>query len=152
MSQCWLFTDAEIKPQEQNVVVTEPLVLPEKKTKRKGKKEPELFSRQDMVQPRLTPEETENLAWRVIRSANIGIRYMYRVKEVCSMLRITYDEMQTLLNFYKLDCVVIRGTIIRIPWWSLAEYLIDPADDVETAMYAYLKSLPHGSLAEKKTA
>ena len=68
---------------------------------------------------------------------------MYREKEVCTMLRVTYDEIQTLLNYYRLDCTVIRDTVIRIPWWSLAEYLIDPAEDLEAAFYAYLKSLPH---------
>lgn len=115
-------------------------------------KENWLFSTEDLAQPPLTQEQKSDLIDRVIRNAQIGHRYMYKVKEVCGFLHATYDEMQTLLNYYKLDCVVIRDTIIRIPWWSLAEYLIDPADDVETAMYAYLKSLPHKEPEEKKTA
>ncbi|MBR3550112.1 MAG: hypothetical protein IKN90_08545, partial [Treponema sp.] len=97
-------------------------------------------------------EEKDRLIRRIIRNAQLGARYMYRAKEVCAMLRITYDEIQTLLNYYRLDCVVIRDTIIRIPWWSLAEYLIDPAEDVDTAMNEYLKALPHGNLKEYLSA
>lgn len=105
-----------------------------------------LFSREELTPKPLTDTEKRELIDRIIHNAQIGQRYMYRMKEACGMLHVTYDEMQTLLNFYKLDCTVIRDTIIRIPWWSIAEYLIDPADDVETAMYEYLNSLPHGSL------
>lgn len=109
-----------------------------------------LFSKEDLVQPPLTQEEKEVLIHRIISDAQTGVRFMYEVRETCGLLRITYDEIQTLLNYYKLDCVIIRGTIIRIPWWSLAEYLIDPADDLETAMYEYLKSLPHGRLGKRR--
>lgn len=111
-----------------------------------------LFSKEELTQPPLTPDEKDSLIHRIIRNANLGAKYMYQVKETCGLLRITYDEIQTLLNFYKLDCVVIRDSIIRIPWWSLAEYLIDPAEDVETAMYAYLKTLPHREKEEEKSA
>ena len=111
-----------------------------------------LFSREELAQPALSQEEKDRLISRIVRNAQIGVCYMYKVKEVCGFLHATYDEMQTLLNYYKLDCVVIRDTIIRIPWWSLAEYLIDPADDVETAMYAYLKSLPHKTPEAKLSA
>jgi len=111
-----------------------------------------LFQKEELVQKPLSPEQKLDLINRLIHNAKIGYRYMYKVKEVCGMLHITYDEMQTLLNYYRLDCIVIRDTIIRIPWWSLAEYLIDPAEDVETAMYDYLRSLPHRELETKKTA
>ena len=102
-----------------------------------------LFSEDEMSPSPSTQEGRKLLIDCIINSAKNGRRYMYREKEVCTMLRVTYDEIQTLLNYYKLDCVVIRDTIIRIPWWSLAEYLIDPAEDLEAAFYAYLKSLPH---------
>ena len=115
-------------------------------------KEPWLFPTEELVPQPLSPEQKNELIHSVINNAQIGHRYMYEVRETCGMLHVTYDEMQTLLNYYKLDCVIIRDTIVRIPWWSLAEYLIDPADDVETAMYEYLKSLPHGRLGNKKTA
>lgn len=111
-----------------------------------------LFSKDELSQPPLTPEEKESVIRRVIDNANLGAKYMYHVREACGLLHVTYDEMQTLLNYYKLDCVVIRGTVIRIPWWSLAEYLIDPAEDVDTAMNEYLKALPHREPEEKKTA
>ena len=111
----------------------------------------ELFSVSELRQP-LTPEEKNALIRRIIRNARLGIQYMYEVREAAGMMHISYDEIQTLLNFYRLDCVVIRDTIIRIPWWSFAEYLIDPADDMETALQEYLKSLPHREPEEKKIA
>lgn len=111
----------------------------------------ELFSISELRQP-LSPEEKEELIERIVRHAQIGYQYMYDVREAAGLMHISYDEIQTLLNFYKLDCFTIRGTVIRIPWWSLAEYLLDPAEDMETALQDYLKSLPKGSLSNKKSA
>lgn len=111
-----------------------------------------LFPKEELAPQPLTLEQKDELVEHIVKSAKLGHRYMYGVKETCGMIHVTYDEMQTLLNFYKLDCIIIRDTIVRIPWWSLAEYLIDPADDVETAMYDYLKSLPHGSLKDRLSA
>ncbi|MBP3773435.1 MAG: hypothetical protein J6I53_12250 [Treponema sp.] len=115
-------------------------------------KERSLFSNEEMRQPPLTQDGRESLIHQIVYRAHIGCQYMYGVKETAGLLHITYDEMRTLLNFYKLDCTVIRDTIVRIPWWSLAEYLIDPADDMETALQDYLKSLPHRKPEEKLTA
>lgn len=109
-------------------------------------KEAWLFSKEEMSQPPLTDGQKQSLIRRIINSADQGWQYMYKVREAAGLLHLTYDEIQTLLNYYKLDCIVIRDTIIRIPWWSLAEYLIDPAEDVEAAMNEYLKTLPHRSL------
>lgn len=109
-------------------------------------KEAWLFSKEEMSQPPLTDGQKQSLIRRIIDSADQGWQYMYKVREAAGLLHLTYDEIQTLLNYYKLDCIVIRDTIIRIPWWSLAEYLIDPAEDLEAAFYAYLKTLPHRSL------
>lgn len=113
---------------------------------------PELFSKSELQQPPLTATEKDGLIRRTIDRARLGIQYMYKVREVAGLMRISYDEIQTLLTYYKLDCILVRDTIVRIPWWSFAEYLIDPADDLETALYDYLKTLPHGSLKNKKTA
>lgn len=115
-------------------------------------KERSLFSNEEMRQPPLTQDGRESLIHQIVYRAHIGYQYMYDVKETVGLLHITYDEMQTLLHFYKLDCTVIRDTIVRIPWWSLAEYLIDPADDMEKALQDYIKSLPHGSLENKMSA
>ena len=111
----------------------------------------ELFSISELREP-LTDGEKKSLVRRVIARARLGIQYMYEVRETAGLLHISYDEIQTLLNFYRLDCTVLRDTIIRIPWWSLAEYLIDPADDMETALQDYIKSLPHKETEAKKIA
>ena len=156
MTQGWLFPEDEMfDTQSVQTAEKEPelcAITPEKKPSRRKEKSECLFTKEEMSQPPLNAEEKDRLIRRIIRNAQLGARYMYRAKEVCAMLRITYDEIQTLINYYRLDCVVIRDTIIRIPWWSLAEYLIDPAEDVETAFYAYLKTLPHRDPEEKKTA
>jgi len=112
----------------------------------------ELFSISNLRQPSLTQDGRESLIRQIVYRAHIGYQYMYSVKETAGLLHITYDEMQTLLNFYKLDCTVIRDTIVRIPWWSLAEYLIDPAEDMENALQDYLKSLPHRKPETEKIA
>ena len=57
------------------------------------------------------------------------------------MLRKTRDEMQTLIHMYRLDCISIRSAI-RIPWWSVAEFLIDDADDLDKQFYKWVDSLP----------
>ena len=111
----------------------------------------ELFSISELRQP-LSPREKDALIDRIIRFARLGRQYMYEVREAAGLMHISYDEIQTLLNFYKLDCIVIKDTIVRIPWWSLAEYLIDPAEDMENALQDYLKSLPHREPEEKLTA
>lgn len=111
----------------------------------------ELFSISDLRQP-LSPRERDALIDRIIRFARLGRQYMYDVREAAGLMHISYDEIQTLLNFYKLDCIVIKDTIVRIPWWSLAEYLIDPAEDMETALQDYLKALPHKEPEETKIA
>ena len=114
----------------------------------------ELFSISDLSDLRqlLTPEEKDALIDRIIRFARLGRQYMYDVREAAGLMHISYDEIQTLLNFYKLDCTVIKDTIVRIPWWSLAEYLIDPAEDVENALQEYLKTLPHREPEKTKIA
>lgn len=111
----------------------------------------ELFSISDLRQP-LSPREKDALIDRIIRYARLGRQYMYEVREAAGLMHISYDEIRTLLNYYKLDCIVIKETMVRIPWWSLAEYLIDPAEDVENALQDYLKTLPHRKPEEKLTA
>lgn len=109
----------------------------------------DLFSYEELRQPPLTELQKTDLVNSIIRNAHMGLKYMYRARETAGLLHISYDEFQTLIAFYKLDAVVIRSTI-RIPWWSLCEYLIDSAEDMEKALDEYLKVLPHKRLPERK--
>ena len=106
MTQGWLFPEDEINdPHAIQAEVKEPefcTAVPERKVPRPKRKQESLFTKEELVQPPLTAEEKDNLIRRLITNARLGARYMYRAKEVCSMLRITYDEIQTLLNYYKL--------------------------------------------------
>ncbi|WP_147613836.1 hypothetical protein [Treponema pectinovorum] len=99
----------------------------------------ELFKVADYRQT-LSDEEKKLLRDKIYKNALLG-KFMYDTKEASGLLHISYDEIQTLLYFYRLDCTVIR-TIIRIPWWSLVEYLTDPAEDLENELQNYLNSIP----------
>ena len=90
----------------------------------------------------LTKTERLKLAREIVRKAQLGCAYMYEVREAAGLLHITYDEIQTLLHYYRLDAILVMSAI-RIPWWSLCEYLIDPAEDIDKMCGRYLKSLPH---------
>lgn len=106
------------------------------------KEQLEFFSTEELKQPALSLDEKEELIHNLIERARLGVQFMYGVYETASMLRLTIDEMQGLIYSFKLDCTSIR-TILRVPWWSICEYLIDPADDIDKAVAEYLKSLPH---------
>lgn len=57
------------------------------------------------------------------------------------ILHWSYDQIFDAIHFYRLDAVVFLN-LVRIPWWSLAEYLADPADDIDRATAEYLQSIP----------
>lgn len=101
----------------------------------------ELFTRVELKQPDLTAEDKEYLIHKLIYQAKCGIQYLYGVYETANMLRLTIDQMQGLIYSYKLDCTSIR-TALRVPWWSICEYLIDPAEDLDKAVAEYMRSLP----------
>lgn len=101
----------------------------------------ELFTRDEYKQPDLTAEDKEYLIQKLIYQAKYGMQYLYGVYETANMLRLTIDQMQGLIYSYKLDCTSIR-TALRVPWWSICEYLIDPAENVDKAVAEYIRSLP----------
>ena len=104
-------------------------------------RETELFIKEELKQPVLSAEDKEEIIENLIRRAKLGVQFLYDVNETAQMLRLTIDEMQGLIYSYRLDCTSIRTTL-RIPWWSICEYLIDPAEDVDKAVAEYLKTLP----------
>ena len=104
-------------------------------------RETELFIKEELKQPVLSAEDKEAIVENLIRRAKLGVQFLYDVNETAQMLRLTIDEMQGLIYSYRLDCTSIRTTL-RIPWWSICEYLIDPAEDVDKAVAEYLKTLP----------
>ncbi len=99
-----------------------------------------LFNPSEYIKP-LSPIEKKKLVRDIVRMARLGCKYMYEVREAAGLLHISYDEIQTLLHYYKLDAILVMSAI-RIPWWSLCEYILDPADDIDYMFGSYLKSLP----------
>ena len=74
----------------------------------------------------LTQSERKTAAKRIINAANLGKQYCYTLREAAGILHWSFH---------------ILG-LVRIPWWSLAEYLIDPADDIDSVFSRYIASLP----------
>lgn len=111
-------------------------------------KQNQLFDNEELRQPALSVTQKKNLIHTLIERANLGVQFLYGVNETASMLRLTIDEMQGLIYSYKLDCTCIRTTL-RVPWWSICEYLIDPAEDVDKAVAEYIKSLPQKNITKK---
>lgn len=89
----------------------------------------------------LTQTERKTAAKRIIKAANLGKQYCYTLREAAGILHWSYDQIFDAVHFLKIDSFHILG-LVRIPWWSLAEYLIDPADDIDSVFSRYIASLP----------
>lgn len=101
----------------------------------------ELFNFRELVQP-LTPDQRLRAVETVVRDALYGLKYVYNMKEVAGILHWSKDMIYDALYLYRIDGFRVLS-LVRIPWWSLAEYLLDPADDIDTLFYAMIDSLPH---------
>lgn len=100
----------------------------------------ELFNFRELVQP-LAPDQRLRAVKTVVRDACYGLKYVYSMKEVAGILHWSKDMIYDALYMYRIDGFRVLS-LIRIAWWSLAEYLLDPADDIDTLFYAMIDSLP----------
>jgi len=98
----------------------------------------ELFDLTELRIP-LSPEQKNISLHRIVNAARLGAQYTYTIKEACGILGISRDSMDYLIHTYRLDAVAI-GTIYRITWYSLAEYIIDPADDIDEVFDEFIRS------------
>lgn len=101
----------------------------------------ELFNFRELVQP-LTPDQRLGAVETVVRDALYGLKYVYSMKEVAGILHWSKDMIYDALYLYRIDGFRVLS-LVRIAWWSLAEYLLDPADDIDTLFYAMIDSIPH---------
>ena len=101
----------------------------------------ELFNFRELVQP-LTPDQRLRAVETVVRDALYGLKYVYNMKEVAGILHWSKDMIYDALYLYRIDGFRVLS-LVRIAWWSLAEYLLDPADDIDALFYAMIDSLPH---------
>lgn len=86
--------------------------------------------------------QRDSLLRSVVLAAKFGQKWFYTLKETAGLLHWSYDQVFDAVHFFRIDAARFLG-IIRVPWWSLAEYLLDPADDVDAAVGEYLDTLPH---------
>jgi len=98
----------------------------------------ELFDLTEL-RPPLTPDQKNTALRRIVYAAHCGAQYTYTIKEACGILGISRDSMDYLIHSYRLDAVVV-GIVFRITWHSLAEYIIEPADDIDEAFDEFIRS------------
>jgi excisionase family DNA binding protein len=98
----------------------------------------ELFDVTELRIP-LTLDQKNSALRRIIDAARFGAQYTYTIKEACGILGISRDSMDFLIHTYRIDAIAI-GTIYRIAWYSLAEYIVDPADDLDEVFDEYIRS------------
>lgn len=101
----------------------------------------ELFNFRELVQP-LTPDQRLRAVETVVRDALYGLKYVYSMKEVAGILHWSKDMVYDALYLYRIDGFRVLS-LVRIAWWSLAEYLLDSAEDIDSLFYAMIESLPH---------
>lgn len=100
----------------------------------------ELFDLRELRQL-LTPAERMEKVREVVRAAQLGVKYVYSMREVCGILHWSKDQIYDALHSYKIDGFYILS-LVRIAWWSLAEYLLDPAEDLDDVLHNFIESLP----------
>jgi hypothetical protein len=98
----------------------------------------ELFELTELRIP-LSSGQKDTVLRRIVTAARLGAQYTYTIKEVCGILAVSRDVMDNLIHFYRLDALVM-GAIYRIPWYSLAEFILDPGDDIEEALDEFIQS------------
>ena len=101
----------------------------------------ELFNFRELVQS-LTFSQRMDAVKTVVANAYLGIKYTYSMKEVAGILHWSKDMVYDALYLYRIDGFRVLS-LVRIAWWSLAEYLLDSAEDIDSLFYAMIESLPH---------
>ena len=98
----------------------------------------ELFDLPELRTP-LSPSQKDAALRRIVSAARLGMKYNYTIKEAAGILSLSRDQVDCLIHSYRLDALAI-GVIYRIPWYSLAEYILDPGDDIEEALNEFIRA------------
>jgi len=99
----------------------------------------ELFDLTELRIP-LSSDRENIILHRITEAARLGSQFMYTIKEACGILGISRDMMDHLIHTYRLDALAI-GTVYRIPWYSLVEYILDKNDDdIKEVFDEYIRS------------
>ena len=98
----------------------------------------ELFDLTELRVP-LSPSQKETVLRRIVNAARFGSQYTYTIKEAAGIMAVSRDVMDYLIHSYRLDSLAIKG-IYRIPWYSLAEYILEPGDDIDEVFDEFIRS------------
>lgn len=90
--------------------------------------QPELFENLRQYRTPLTKSERDNAVAEIIRKMRLKVKYFYSTKEVCAILHCSRDELQTILNYYRLDAILFLS-VYRISWYDLIGYILCDLDE-----------------------
>jgi len=91
------------------------------------------------LRTKLTPDQRDSVLRRIVSAARLGLKYTYTIKEAAGVMSLSRDEIDYLIHTYRMDALAI-GIIYRIPWYSLAEYILDPGDDIDEVLDEFIRS------------
>jgi excisionase family DNA binding protein len=98
----------------------------------------ELFELPELRIP-LSSDQKDTALRRIVDLARLGAQYTYTINEACAILSLSRDSIDYLIHSFRLDALAI-GIIYRIPWYSLAEFILEPGEDVDEAFIEYIQS------------
>jgi len=98
----------------------------------------EMFDLTELRAP-LSPDQKDAALRRIVSAARLCIKHTYTIKETAGLLSLSRDEIDYLIHSYRLDALSL-GAVYRVPWYSLAEYLLDPCDDIDEAFNEFIRS------------
>jgi excisionase family DNA binding protein len=98
----------------------------------------EMFDLTELRVP-LSQDQKDAALRGVVSAARLGIKYAYTIKEAAGILSLSRDGIDYLIHSYRLDALCM-GAVYRIPWYSLAGYLLDTGDDIDAAFYEFVRS------------
>jgi len=98
----------------------------------------ELFDLTELRVP-FSPDQKETSLRLIINAARLGTTYTYTIKEAACILFLSRDVMDYLIHTYRLDALLYRDDLSH-SWYSLAEYMIDSADDIDEDFNEFIRS------------
>jgi len=98
----------------------------------------ELFDLTDLRIP-LSPERKSAALRRIAGAARFGAAVRLHDQGSLRHFSRLRGVMDHLIHSYRLDALAV-GAIYHVPWYSLAEYILDPGGDIDEALDEYIRS------------
>lgn len=106
-----------------------------------------LFDVKEFREP-LSLAQRQNAVKKIVLNAKLKNKLSYTTNEACGILHWSKDQMFDALHFFKLDSFEVLSCV-RIPWWSLAEFLLFPGDEIDAVFNKWINSIPQKTKDKK---